>query len=407
MNRRSLLAVILGVVVTAPVAAQGVLRGNADSYLYASETIDGSQLWDFYQRLRFQAWFKQSPQVKLRTSMRVARRGDPADWEGRLYNGYLEWKPNPQVDVRAGRQFLFRGVIRGTADALNLGIKPAKEADLALRVVAGLEQPRGGDFEFGSLDEGYVLGAYGSGQLSRSAKLDLSIFQRVRSVLDAGSQESERRLVWHVAGATLTGELTLGVFYLAEFNYNLQSDTYQRMRYRLTYSADPWTVSGEFQSQKPEVFEDSFFNIFTLNAYDQFRVAGYYRFGNYQVGLQNYLTLYEESKRGNEIIATLSARWGTLGVVYQSGFGGDRIGLYGEARYELAQGVEARAHSSHYNYQRYTASFDEDATSFSAGLRYRPIPKLMLDAEVQESINSIYDNHLRGLLRVSYNFSTI
>lgn len=395
MIRRSLIATVMILAGTVSVSGQVVVQGSLDAYAYAFETVEQSSQLDFYQALRVRAWLKDAPTLRLNGSMRVARRGDPADWEGRLYNGYLQWRPDPHAQVRVGRQFLYSGVIRGTADAVSVDVDPADR--LTVRLVAGLEPPLRRDFELGSTDDGNVLGAYGSGQLSKSAKIDASYFQRVRS--DA--------LVWQLAGVSLSGEATPGLFYLAQLDYNLKSSDYHRMRYRLTYSTHSWTFSGEFQSQKPEVLEDSYFNIFELNAYNQFRVAGFYRFGAYQVGLQNYVTLYEEGETGNEVLATFASRWGTVGVVYQSGFGGDRVGLYGEVRYEVAPGLEARGQSSYYNFQRYTADFDEDATSFSAGLRYRPVPRLMIDAEVQESLNSLYDNDLRGLFRVSYSFSTL
>ncbi|MBT8401482.1 MAG: hypothetical protein KJO98_13470, partial [Rhodothermia bacterium] len=292
-------------------------------------------------------------------------------------------------------QFLWRGVIVGTADALS--VKAKLHPRIETQVVGGLEVPRGRDFELGSTDAGYVLGAYTSGRLSTAAKLDLSYFQRVRS----------EAVVWQLAGAALSGQASPGLFYLAQFDYNLKSSDYQRLRLRAMYTFDRWTVSGEFQSQKPEVFEDSFFNVFSLTAYNQVRAGGYYSIGQYQLGLQNYLTLYDEGEAGNEVLASVSARWGTVGVVYRTGFGGDRIGLYGAAQYEIARGVQARASSSYYNFQRYSADFDEDATSFSAGLRVTPVRNLMFDAEVQESLNSLYDNDLRGLFRIVYNFSTI
>lgn len=386
---------VVGFALAGPASGQLVLQGTTDSYLYAFETVDSDQQLDFYQGLRLRAWVKEAPQVKLRTSFRVARRGDPSDWESRLYNAYFDWKPTGDVNVRAGRQFLWRGVIVGTADALSVKAKP--HARIETQVVGGLEVPRGRNIDVGSTDAGYVLGAYGSGRLSGTAKVDVSYFQRVRS----------EALVWQLAGAALSGQAAPGLFYLAQFDYNLKSSDYQRLRLRAMYTFDRWTLSGEFQSQKPEVFEDSFFNVFSLSAYNQVRAGGYYRIGQYQLGLQNYLTLYDEGEAGNEVLASVSARWGTVGVVYRTGFGGDRIGLYGAAQYEIANGVQARASSSYYNFQRYTADFDEDATSFSAGLRITPVRNLMFDAEVQESLNSLYDNDLRGLFRIVYNFSTI
>ena len=393
--KRLLMVTVVAGAAWAPAHGQLQFDGRMHSYFYSYESATGDQRGDFYQGLRFRTWLKEAPQLQLRSYMRVARRGDPVDWEARWYHGFLSWKPDSRVDLRVGRQFLYDGVINGTSDAFSVSTSPTKA--IRVRLVAGLETPRDRAFEFLSKDDGYMLGAYASGRMARQAKLAVSYFQRNRS--DA--------TIWEVAGAALKGELVDGLTYLAQFDYNLQAEEYQRMRYRLTYASGPWIVSGEFQGQRPQVFEDSYFNIFNLNAYTQVRGAVYHQLGDYQIGIQNYYTMYEEDETGNEVIGTLSTSWGTIGVVYQSGFGGDRVGFYGEARYGITSSLEARASSSYYNFQRYTVDFDEDATSFAAGLRYSPGPQVTVDAEVQESLNSLYDNDLRALLRVSYRITTL
>ncbi|MBT8401350.1 MAG: hypothetical protein KJO98_12795, partial [Rhodothermia bacterium] len=105
VDRRWLLTAVVGFALAGPAYGQLVLQGTTDSYLYAFETVDSERQLDFYQGLRLRAWSKQVPQLKLRTSFRVARRGDPSDWESRLYNAYFDWKPSGDVNVRAGRQF--------------------------------------------------------------------------------------------------------------------------------------------------------------------------------------------------------------------------------------------------------------------------------------------------------------
>jgi hypothetical protein len=393
--KRLLTVTVIAGAAMAPARGQIQFDGRMNSYFYSYEAPTGDQRGDFYQGLRFRTWLKEVPQLQLRSYLRVARRGDPVDWEARWYHGFLSWKPDSRVDVRLGRQFLYDGVINGTSDALSVSAAPIPE--IQLRLVGGLETPADRGFDILAKDDGYMLGAYASGRLSKEAKVSVSYFQRNRS--DA--------TVWEVVGTALTGEVVEGLTYLAQLDYNLQDEEYQRMRYRLSYMSGPWTVSGEFQGQRPQVFEDSYFNVFNLNAYQQIRGAVYHQFGDIQVGVQNYYTMYDEDETGNEVLASLSSRWGTIGVVYQSGFGGDRVGLYGEARYGITSSLEVRASSSYYNFQRYTADFDEDATAFSAGLRYSPGPDVTVDAELQESLNSRYDNDLRALLRVSYRITTL
>jgi hypothetical protein len=388
----------------APVALGQVgASGSFRSSFFAWQSCVGSESptecdanrLDFYQGVRLRIGPQSGVGPSFRTYARVARRGDPPEWDGRLYNAYLRLPlASGRVDVRAGRQFLYNGVINATADAVNIGVAVSDRIDL--RVVGGVSAPEDRDFDVLTLKEGGVFGAYGSARLAPQAKLDLSYFQRTRS----------DELAWQLLGSALTGQLTGFLAYFVQFDYNLQTSDYQGMRYRLTYLSPRIQLSAEYQSQRPRVYEDSFFNRFELFAFNQIRGAATYRMGRYAVTVQDLYTLYQEGETGNQIMASLDAFWGSIGIVYQSGFGGDRFGLFGTARYEFLPGLAAKAHASYYDYQRFTASFDEDATAYSAGLDYRPSRSVILDAEVQQSLNSLYDDKLRGLFRFTYLFRT-
>ncbi|MDX1741160.1 MAG: hypothetical protein R3178_07695, partial [Rhodothermales bacterium] len=217
MLKRLLLVTAIAGAAMAPARGQIQFDGRMHSYFYSYEATTGDQRGDFYQGLRFRTWLKEAPQLQLRSYLRVARRGDPVDWEARWYHGFLNWKPDRRVDLRLGRQFLYDGVINGTSDAFSVSASPIRE--VRVRLVAGLETPRDRAFEFLSKDDGYMLGAYASGRMARQAKLSVSYFQRNR--LEAK--------VWEVAGAALTGELVDGLTYLAQFDYNMQDEEYQRM----------------------------------------------------------------------------------------------------------------------------------------------------------------------------------
>ena len=115
--------------------------------------------------------------------------------------------------------------------------------------------------------------------------------------------------------------------------------------------------------------------------------------------------MFANDESADEVIATVGrSRLGSLGLIYQTGFGGDNVGIYGNVDYDVLDNLTFRLRSRHYSYTRRTLSIGEDATSFSGGLLYRPIPSVLLQAELQESINTFYDNDLRALFRVGYSF---
>src|SRR5690606_26191637 len=94
--------------------------------------------WDYYQGLQLQV--RPRANVAVRTNVRVARRGDPAEWQERLYNGYVDWQSSGRdVQVRLGRQYVYRGVVNGSVDGVLLRARPLPRLDLQL--VGGVTVP--------------------------------------------------------------------------------------------------------------------------------------------------------------------------------------------------------------------------------------------------------------------------
>ncbi|MFZ0390142.1 MAG: hypothetical protein WAN36_06745, partial [Calditrichia bacterium] len=96
--------------------AQVRVNGFLQSAGYGWENASENQQWDFYQSLRLRITPEQYQQLYLNTFLRGDYRGDPAEWNEKIYNLYLNWKVLPQAKLRVGRQFTYYGVINGTVD---------------------------------------------------------------------------------------------------------------------------------------------------------------------------------------------------------------------------------------------------------------------------------------------------
>lgn len=361
---------------------------QSSAYFFDTPTVEQG---NFYQSLRFRLSSEGLPGTYLASYARLAKIGDDS-WDEQVYNLYLNWQnSNRKVQLRAGRQFLYEGVINGTVDGVMLAVKPAKK--LTLKVVAGLESPFDRDLNLVGGDSS-ALGGYLSYQLPWDSKIDLSYFKRDR----------ESGTVWHLVGASLTGTYRDNLYYLARVDQNLETEELQGMRYRLSYFYKQWSFSGEYSQQRPRILEDSFFRIFRQLAYKQTRAGVTYQLNNYRFGVQYAFTDYELDQ-GNQVTATFGNQWGIVGVIFQEGYGGENLGVYGEARYDILPQLTVRAYSSYYQYQRQSIQIDEEAIGLSGGLTWRPLKDLMLRAEVQESINEYYENDVRGLFRLRYAFS--
>lgn len=389
-------ALILSLLCLWALPAYGQLRldGNVYSFLYAWEHPVAERQWDYYQGLVLQVRPSQAAGVALKTNLRLARQGHPAEWTERVFSLYADWlAPNERFQARLGRQFLYRGVVNGSVDGLLLRAEPLRHLDV--QAVGGVAVPFSRPFGVEPWADARVLGAYAAYRFDGDTRADLSYIQRHRG----------GEAVWQQAGATLGGTLVRDLHYFTEVEYNLLASGLQGLRLRLMYQPDRWSISGEYSRQKPHVFEDSFFNVFEVAGYDQLRGAVGYLLGRYHVSAQYLHTLFAAGEVGSEVILTVGRRrWGNVGVIYQTGFGGDNVGLYGNLDLPITEALRFRLRSSYYSYTRRTLSVGEEATALAAGFHLRPVPRLLLQAEVQQMANTFFEGDVRALLRVNYLF---
>ncbi|KAA3613152.1 MAG: hypothetical protein D8M58_12655 [Calditrichaeota bacterium] len=373
-------------------SAQVNIRGNLSTSLYSFESAGNENNLNFYQGLYFKVTPENNPDFYFKSNLRLIKTSNPSEWNNKVYNSHIGWRTSlMKTELRLGRQFVYSGVISGTMDALYLSLSPV--ANLNMKFVGGVVAPFDRKPEVTQWDDGNVLGAYTSYRFDKALKTDISYFQKTRN----------EELYWQQAGASFSGTMNQ-LFYRVKYDHNLLTSEYQAIRSNLTYYLDLWSFSAEYSSQRPRVYEDSFFSIFKIKAHNQIRVAATRNISEYQVGLQFINTSFEEGESSNQVLATLGNKWGILGLIYQGGYGGDNIGIYAEVKYQLLNNLKLNLHSSHYKYQRQSVQIDENATAFMAGLQYQMLKSLRLDLQLQESINNAYESDLRGLFRLNYSF---
>lgn len=386
-----LFLLVLSLPLFSQVHYSGFLRSSFYTFETLTDTSEIRQL-NYYQALQLKVSPENYSNLYLSSYLRVGKFGDE-DWEEKVYNLFADWKSNSnRFRLRVGRQFVYQGVINGTLDGALVSAKLTKNLDVKL--FGGLSAHPARKFETLKWDEGNVLGGFASYRFPWEFKLDASYFQKIR----------HDETVWQIAGAGLTGKFRKNIYYQAQVDQNLQTEKLQGARARLTYYYKSWSFSTEYNTQKPRIYEDSYFRIFDLKAYNQFRGAATYNLNQYQFGLQ-YLFTAMEFDETSQVILTAGIPWGIIGLVYQDGFGGKNAGVYGELRYDIFSQLTARAYSSYYNYERQTTVISEDAAAFSGGLDYRPFKQLLLQADVQQSINSVFEDDIRGLFRLNYFFN--
>lgn len=373
--------------------AQVDIKGNYSSSFYSFESpTDNESRLNQYHGLNFKINPENNSNLFFKGYVKAIYDRDPQEWREKVYSSYLSWKtPLKDTKIQIGRQFTYAGVINGTLDALAISAKPLE--NLNLKFYGGVIAPIDRELKLTKWDDGNVLGGYGSYKINRALQVNASYFQKQRS----------EELYWQQLGTAFAGNYN-DVFYLIRYDHNLLNSEYQSILLNASYNYKDWSFSGEASSQKPKIYEDSFFSIFKLREYKQFHAAVTRRIMKYEISVRSITTLYEEDESNQHLILTFGNNWGVAGVVYQSGFGGENLGLYADINYRVLSNLKVNLRSSHYTYERQSVQIEEEATAFSAGVKYNPIKALSLDVQVQQSINSYYDADLRGLFKLAYSF---
>lgn len=395
--------------------AQASANGRLYGALYVSEDTAAGKLYDSYLGLLLNAApIASSRDFRVKADLRVARVGDPADWNEKVFSLYADWRSkNRTFDARFGRQFLWRGVMNGSVDGLWLRARPTKRFEIG--AFGGLATRYGNSLDLHSWDEGGTIGGLVGFRFLPGSRAEVTYINR----------RSSGATAWHQIGGSVSGKVLRRLLYDAQLDYNIEKETIQAGRLRLTYFLSRWTIGAEYNNQKPRIFEDSYFNIFEIEAYQQIRGNLSYRLGRYSIGAAYLHTMYGEDEAGDhdddeetasvndlgntgdQILLSLTGPWGTVGGLLQGGYGGKRIGVFGEVRFDIVRQLELMARASHQNYERRSLSIeeiDQNATGFAAGLRFRPAHEWMVSAEAQQMINTYFDDDWRLLIRAHYAF---
>jgi len=119
--------------------AQVKFSGMTQSSIYTWENFDEAQLIDYYQHINARVSLESYRDLYVKTYFRFGRTGDPAEWNERVYNAYLNFlSPCRKWDARLGRQFVYSGVMNGTVDGIMLNMRPIKH--LLVKLLAGMER---------------------------------------------------------------------------------------------------------------------------------------------------------------------------------------------------------------------------------------------------------------------------
>ncbi len=372
--------------------AQVHLQGSYRSAVYFWQPGGSGRYSDVYQGFRFRLRSEAMPRWSAQGFFRVALLGTDKRLQDRFYHLYVQWRHRTgKWQLRVGRQFLFAGVWNGTYDGAVLSARASRSVQL--RLLVGVRAPYERGMRWNAPEQGVSIGAFATWDAS----------SKVRFTFSGVHQQKKGMVLWQLLGLGISGRLRTGLHVTTNLEYNVPTHSVQLFRQLVTYDRGAWQLGLEFNHQTPRILENSYFRIFKIRGYRQIRSSVGYRLPQALISLQYLYTWYRRD-RNHQVIVGVNRRWGNVGLVFQDGFGGNNVGIYGDVQYTLGGKVTLRAHSSYYNYQRYAMEMGEEAAAYAVGMTYRPVSGLRLEGDLQQSINSFYINDLRILLRLMYRF---
>lgn len=364
-------------------------------YVYEAPDAPGSselvKTTRIYQFLRLDAGIKEYNSLTLHVAGRALTDVDQTLDERDRFHAYrlsLSAKGlfNNLMDVEVGRQFLHPGITFGSIDGANVKLYPMK--NLAVQLFGGVESHLSHSLKVYYRADAAVYGGSAMYRNLYDTDLQLAYLQK----------QTSNDVQWQIAALNLTNRSLDDFLFKGQFHYDMVNSRLHR-----AYVATNWSgieklqIGLFFKQQYPQIYGDSFFQIFDIKQYTQAGLnASYELFDGYYLnaGLQHVMI---EDASGQRITANISDEHGSIGAVYEMGDLGDQVGAMAAYGYSFLNDFTASV-SVDYSRYRFEEIYDyENQLANALRLTYEYNRHLRVDAEYQWISNQLTDSDQRFL----------
>jgi hypothetical protein len=379
-----------------------VTKGRFTNSVYAFETpllggTDDSETHVFlFQYLRFQARMKELNHLTFNLDTRVLTDlQEEIDEDLRyrinrislsaqdLFSGYL--------DLEVGRIFYHPGITFGSLDGANLTLKPIR--NLQIQLYGGIESHLLRSYKMNELDDVAVYG--GSLKFINCYQTDwqLSYLQKTHA----------SEIQWQIVGLNASHYAFSAWKFLLQAHYDIANSRLHRLYFSTRFSpSKKLYINVNLKQQHPQVYADSYFNIFDLEEYRQAGLCGtYYLTDNYSVTANYQLFMLEEGQ-GHRFIASVNNNNGSVGVVYETGDLGDQLGFLINYGYEFIPGLIGSVSIDYMRYRFEEIYAYENQLANALRLTYAYSKHWKTDLEYQLLNNKFKDTDHRVLNHIHF-----
>lgn len=391
-----LLIFIICLCMTAGIFAQDLkFHGKISNTTYSYED-DGNQT-RIYQYIRFSAEKTGWNQLSLNSSFRAL-----TDLNNTLDNDlrYKFYRLNLQmrdifgrIDLKIGRMFIHPGTILGGLDGVHSKISLAK--NISWQLYGGVESHFLRSIKLYQPEDGYVAGTMLEWKKLFSNNLQFLYLQKA----------NETETFWQLAGLNLLNTSLPGTQLKIQSHYDLKNSRLHKLllnaRYRLGNSI---FVSAGFKQQFPQVYSNSYFTIFEIKPYQRYSINCSYSISDDYYANGTYQLLQIDDETANQVIFSISNDQGNIGVLYESGYAGDQLGIMADYAYTFTSGLIASAYIDYSRYRTQTIYEYENQLANALRLSYRFGKRWLVDLEYQWLTNRFKESDSRILTHIHFSW---
>jgi len=277
-----------------------------------------------------------------------------------------------RMDIVIGRQFLHPGTVLGGLDGVHAKLSLLKNLDL--RLYGGVESHFQRSIKIYESDDALVYGG-------------LIHLKNVFSTIIQGlylQKSDQNGAFWQIGGFNLDNTTLSNLQLKVQSHYDFINSRFHRLLFATKYHIErKLFVTVEYKNQYPQIYSNSFFSIFEPEAYRQYRVACSYNiFSKYFLnGQMQYIQF--DTENANRLFLSMFNENGSIGLIYESGYAGEQIGVMFDYLYDITPQLSASFYVDYSKYKVEKVYEFENQIANAARISYKLNRMIRMDLEYQ------------------------
>jgi len=370
-------------------------HGKTSNTIYSYD--DSTQHTRLFQFIRFNLDVPKLSNLSLNTSLRALTNLDETLEDDQRFKAYalnLHYKNLfNRVDLILGRQFLHPGAVLGGLDGLYTKVRISNRMNIS--AYAGTEAHFNSSLKIYKSEDSFVAG--GLFEMNRYFSTTTQLFYMQKSNADG--------LFWQLAGLNLTNASLPRTNVRLQAHLDLQTSAFHRLLFSAKHDVtDKISVNAGFKNQMPQIYANSFFTIFDVDGYTQFNAGCTYNLAQKLFLSGQYQLVQFDQESANRVFFTVNNLNGSIGVVYETGYAGEQLGLILDYAHAITPALLASINIDYSRYKTEKVFEFENQIANAVRLSYRFQRHWSIDLEYQWLTNRFKEQDSRILNHIHFSW---